>query len=390
MTRLSRRTPEDLAPGELAAAVERARAGGAALCDLSVSNPTEVGLAYPTGALADALAAGAAAPYAPHPRGLESARRAVAALFAARGAPVAHDHVLLTASTSEAYGFLFRLLCDPGDDVLVPAPSYPLLEQLARLEAAEARAYRLTPAPGFALDPDRVEAALGPRTRAVVVVTPNNPTGSVAAAGALAELDDLCAARGVAVISDEVFADYPAAGHAPAPTALAAGGRALTFALGGLSKSCGLPHYKLGWLAAAGPAGARDEALARLDHVADAYLSVATPVMAALPRLLEIGAAIRGAIADRVAANRARAASILGARLLPAAGGWSAVVELPRDTDEDALALRLLARHGVIVQPGYYYDLDRGAHAVVSLLVRPDDLDRGLRALVSESDSRDA
>ena len=388
MTRFSRRTPEDLAPSELAAAIEGARRSGAPLCDLSVTNPTEVGLAYPTGALAAALAAGAAAPYAPDPRGLESARRAVAALYAARGAAVAHDHVVMTASTSEAYGFLFRLLCDPGDDVLVPTPSYPLFEHLARLDAAEARAYRLAPAPGFALDPDRVEAALGPRTRAVVVVTPNNPTGSVAGAGALAELDALCAARGVAVISDEVFADYPAAGHAPAPTALASGGRALTFALGGLSKSCGLPHYKLGWLAAGGPAGARDEALARLDHVADAVLSTATPVMAALPQLLEIGGAIRAAIADRVASNRVRAASILGARLLPAAGGWCAVALLPRDTDEDALALRLLERDGVIVQPGYHYDLDRGAHVVVSLLVRPADLERGLRALVSASDPR--
>ncbi|HEY8145425.1 MAG TPA: pyridoxal phosphate-dependent aminotransferase [Kofleriaceae bacterium] len=391
----SRRAPGDdeLAVNRLAAAIERRRANGAELVDLTVSNPTEVGLAYPTGELAAALAAGAGEAYRPDPRGLLSARRAVAAGFAARGADVAPEHLFLTASTSEAYGFLFKLLCEPGDEVLVPRPSYPLFEQLARLEAVVARSYRLGPSPDFALDPDRIEVELNARTRAVVVVSPNNPTGQVASAAALAELGSLCAARGVALISDEVFADYHGDGPPPA-SALSAAAGPLRFALGGLSKSCGLPHFKLGWVAAAGPADKLAPALARLEHIADSYLSVSTPVMAALPRLLEIGAGLRDAIAARVADNRARAALVLAGarrvRLLPAAGGWTACLELDPNMDEEELALELAERHGVLVHPGYFFDFDRGSHAVVSLLVPGAELEQGLAALVRLTESGQA
>jgi alanine-synthesizing transaminase len=285
--RFSARTPADLAPNRLSQLCDRLRAEGRALVDLTASNPTAVGLAYPDAELADALAAGATAGYAPSARGLLSARRAVAEFMAPRAA-LDPEHIFLTASTSESYGFLFKLLCGPGDQVLVPRPSYPLFEHLCRLEAVEARSYALGPRPRFALDPDRVEVELGPRTRAVVVVSPNNPTGSVASAAALAELADLCGQRGVALIADEVFAEYPAGSGAPVPSALATGA-ALCFGLGGLSKSCGLPHYKLGWLALAGPAGLREQAALRLDHIADAYLSVSGPIMRALPRLLQLG-----------------------------------------------------------------------------------------------------
>lgn len=402
----SRRTPggADLAANRLTEAALRRRAAGAGLIDLTASNPTEAGIEYPVAALAEALAVAAREPYRPDPRGLLSARRAVAALFAARGAAVAPDHVFLTASTSEAYGFLFKLLCDPGSTVLVPRPSYPLFEQLARLDGVVARPYRLGPAPDFALDPDRIEVELVPRTRAVVVVSPNNPTGRCASVAQLSELGSLCAARGVALASDEVFADYH---HPPPTTALAADGAhgvirfdevsdprgdrsdrgPLRFALGGLSKSCGLPHFKLGWIAAAGPPELLDPALARLEHIADAYLSAATPVMAALPRLLEIGRGIRAAIAARVGSNRRRAAELLagarGARLLPGAGGWTACIELDPGIDEEELAVALVERHGVLVHPGYFFDFDRGSHAVVSLLVRGDELERGLQALVA-------
>ena len=381
----SRRAPgdEELAANRLSAAVEARRAAGGALVDLTSANPTEVGIEYPREALAAALAAGAAEPYRPDPRGLPAARRAVADLYARRGAPLGPEQLFLTASTSEAYGFLFKLLCEPGDEVLVPRPSYPLFEHLARLEGVAARTYRLGPSPGFALDPDRVEVELGERTRAVVVVSPNNPTGQVADAAALAELAGLCAARGVALIADEVFADYHGDGPPP-PTALAADGP-LRFALGGLSKSCGLPHFKLGWIAAAGPPGLLAGALGRLEHVADSYLSPATPVMAALPRLLEIGAGVRAAIAARIADNRRRAAAALAglARLLPAAAGWTACIELDPAVDEEELVVELAGRHGVLVHPGYFFDFDRGSHAVVSLLVRPADLERGLAALAA-------
>jgi alanine-synthesizing transaminase len=384
----SRRAPGDdeLAENRLAAAIERRRAAGGELIDLTSSNPTAVGIEYPREALAAALAAGAGQPYAPDPRGLAAARRAVADLYARRGAPIDPERIFLTASTSEAYGFLFKLLCEPGDEVLVPRPSYPLFEQLARLEAVAARPYRLGPAPGFALDPDRVEVELGERTRAVVVVSPNNPTGQVASAGQLGELASLCAARGLALVADEVFAEYHGPGERPPPTALAADGP-LRFALGGLSKSCGLPHFKLGWIAAAGPAGLLEGALARLEHVADSYLGAATPVMAALPRLLEIGAGIRAAIAARVEDNRRRAAAALAgaarAHLLPAAAGWTACIELDPAIDEEELALALAEEHGVLVHPGYFFDFDRGSHAVVSLLVPPGDLERGLAALAA-------
>ncbi|HWM85627.1 MAG TPA: pyridoxal phosphate-dependent aminotransferase [Kofleriaceae bacterium] len=383
--RFSPRTPADLAPNRLSALTDRLRAEGRPLCDLTVSNPTAVGLPYPDAELADALAAGAIAGYAPSPRGLLSARRAVAGFLAERAA-IDPDHVFLTSSSSESYGFLFKLLCAAGDQVLVPRPSYPLFEHLCRLEEVEAHSYALGPPPRFALDPDRVEVELGPRTRAVVVVSPNNPTGSVASAAALAELCSLCGERGVALIADEVFAEYPAAGAAPAPSALEAGG-GLRFALGGLSKSCGLPHYKLGWIGVAGPAGLRDEAVQRLDHIADAYLSASGPVMRALPRLFQLSGDIRRAIAGRVHASRAAAARVLagarGARLLPADGGWSAVIELGPELDEEVLALELADQHSVLIQPGYFFDFDRGAHAVVSLLAPVADVERGLAALVA-------
>ncbi len=375
----SRRTPDELAANRLALAIARRRAAGEGIIDLTTSNPTEVGIPYPAAELGAALAAVAGQPYRPDPRGLVEARGVVADTFAARGVAIDPEQIFLTASTSEAYGFLFKLLCEPGDEVLVPRPSYPLFEHLARLEGVAARGYRLGPSPGFALDPDRVEVELGEKTRAVVVVSPNNPTGQAASAAALAELAALCAERRLALISDEVFADYHGQVQ-PAACALAAGGP-LRFALGGLSKSCGLPHFKLGWIAAEGPAAELDAALARLEHIADSYLSASTPVMAALPLLIAIGAGIRADIARRIADNRVRAGALLGERLLPADGGWTACIELDPATDEEELTAALAERHGVVVHPGYFFDFDRGAHAVVSLLVPPERLERGLAAL---------
>jgi alanine-synthesizing transaminase len=379
----SPRTPADLEPNQLSLLVDRLRAEERALVDLTATNPTAVGLAYPTAELADALAAGAGAPYQPSPRGLLYARRAVADFLASR-AEVDPDHVFLTASTSEAYGFLFKLLCAPGDQVLVPRPSYPLFHGLCELDAARVESYSLGPPPGFALDPDGIDFEQAPRARALIVVSPNNPTGSVVPAAGLAELSRRCARRGVALIADEVFADYPAAGQASPASALAAGG-GLRFALGGLSKSCGLPHYKLGWIAVAGPDALRDEAIARLEHVADAYLSASGPVMHALPRLLAVGEVIRRGIAERVEASRAAAARALAgsrrARLLPADGGWSAVIALGAGLDEEAVCLELAERRGVLVQPGYFYDFDDDPYAVVSLLPAPADVERGLAAL---------
>ncbi|HTM22849.1 MAG TPA: pyridoxal phosphate-dependent aminotransferase [Kofleriaceae bacterium] len=369
--RFSARTPADLAPNPLAAAHAAARAAGAVI-DLTESNPTTVGLEYPWAAIDAALAAAGAGRYHPEPRGLPDARRAVAAWYAARGAAVDSDHIVLTASTSEAYGLLFKLLCDPGDQVLIPQPSYPLFDHLAAAEAVEARPYRS----------GRAEPALEARTRAIIVVSPNNPTGAIQSAAALSELADLCAAHDLALIGDEVFADYTADGR-PAPSVAATGAPALAFALGGLSKSAGLPQLKLGWIAVAGPPALRDAALTRLDIIADAFLSVATPVQLAASRLLELAAPIRAAIRERVAGNRAHIAAALapvrGARLAPAGGGWYALIELPHGVDEEALALAL-AGDRVLVHPGWFFDLPPPC-LVASCIVAPEVMRAGLAAL---------
>jgi aspartate/methionine/tyrosine aminotransferase len=379
--RFSTRTPGDLSPNPLAARIEARRGAGLPLCDLTVSNPTAVGLDYPWPAIDRALAEAGAGVYQPDPRGRPDARRAIADGYAARGDRVDPDQIVLCASTSEAYAFLFKLLCDPGDEVLFPAPSYPLFEHLAAVEGVVARSYRLDPAAGWRVDAASVAAAVSPRTRALVVVSPNNPTGSLVDAAALAALAALAARHGLALVGDEVFADYrrdPAARYA---SVLA--NDALSFALGGLSKSAGLPQLKLSWIAVGGPPAARAEALARLELIADTFLSVGAPVQRALPALLGLGGQIRRSIQARTRDSRAALVRGLAggaARLLPADGGWYALIGLPDDVDEERLCLDLVAEDGVLCHPGYFFDLD-GAHLVVCTLCPPDEIARGAAAL---------
>jgi alanine-synthesizing transaminase len=385
----SSRTPDDLEPNDLARLLEAQQAAGRRLIDLTASNPTTAALPGDAGRqerVAQALAQGARAPYAPEPRGLPSARAAVAAYYRARGMDVAVDRIVLTASTSEAYGFLFKLLCDPGDEVLIPTPSYPLFAHLARLDAVDVRSYE-----------DGTVPALGPRTRAVIAVSPGNPTGAILDALGVAALDRAAAAAGVAVIGDEVFADYIHDPDAAARyTSVLACWRSLAFGLGGLSKAAGLPQLKLGWIAVAGPRALCEQALARLDLIADTYLSVSTPVQAALPALLEIGAEIRAAIAERVRENLR---VLLGAGLdvIPPPAGWYALLRLaPRpghengavdrdEEDDEYWAATLLAEDHVQVYPGYFFDIpsDQGQFLVVSLLPPPSDFAEGVRRLAA-------
>ncbi len=273
----SERASFRLVPNRIAAAVQARRDGRAPLVDLTLSNPTAAGLGPPEELLAS-LSDARAARYEPEAIGLAAAREAVAADFGRRGVAVPPDRIVLSASTSEAYAWLFKLLCDPGDTVLVPRPSYPLFEYLARLESVAVESYPLRYDGEWHLVPGEVARALGPRTRAVVVVTPNNPTGSYLKKDELAALRALCAERGIALVSDEVFADYSFAPDERRAPSAAHEGPCLAFGLGGLSKSCGLPQLKLGWTAVSGPQALVRDALARLELVADSYLSVGAPV----------------------------------------------------------------------------------------------------------------
>ncbi len=380
----SSRLPGCLEPNRLTQAIRRARIETRPLVDLTTSNPTSVGLRYPEDLLA-ALARPAANVYAPDPRGLEPARAAVAADYARRGISVASDRIVLTASTSEAYSILFKLLCAPaGDSVLVPAPSYPLFEHLAGLDGVDPRQYRLEYHGRWTLDEASVDDAWSARARAVLAVSPNNPTGSMLTDSELDWLSERCAERDAALILDEVFADYMF------DETVASGLRretpSLTFRLGGLSKSTGLPQVKLGWVAVDGPAPLVDAALDRLDLISDTYLSVSTPVQVAAPELIARGGEVRGQILARVRGNhdalRTIAAGDPAVEVLYADGGWSAVVRVPSTRPEEDLAIDILEHAGVLVHPGFFFDFPHEAFLVMSLLPEPETFAEGVRRVL--------
>lgn len=380
MPRLSRRLPWHEEANRISAAISAQRASGADLFDLTETNPTRVGLLYPEEELSDLLGRAARGDYRPDPRGLPEAREALAAALSRPGDLVSPDDLVLTASTSEAYGFLLKLLADPGDEVLTPVPSYPLLDHLTALEGVALRLVPLAWEGRFSFDPTAAATAVTPSTRALMVVSPNNPTGSFLRRAEQEAAAALCAERGLALVSDEVFADYPLTDDSERAGPAAARGRvegeaALAFSLGGLSKGAGLPHWKLGWIRVGGPAAERRRALAGLELIADSYLSVSSPVQRALPDLLIIAPRIREAIRERLITNlTALAASLAGlpaVALLPPEGGWSAVLRVPRVTTDEELALGLLRDAGVLVQPGYFFDFPADGYLVLSLLPEP-------------------
>src|SRR5687768_17420817 len=297
----SSRLPSNLEPNALARAVDAKRRRGVVIADLTESNPTRVGLSYPRDLL-DGLADPLALDYDPQPLGLWPARAAVAADFRRRGIVISADRVALTASTSEAYALLFKLLCDAGDQVLVPHPSYPLFEHLTQLESVAAVPYALEYHGAWRIDFDSLRRAMRDPVRAILIVSPNNPTGSFLHRDDLSELSGIAAAAKIALIGDEVFADYRLDG-APAATHVLADGAVVSFSLGGLSKSAGLPQLKLGWIGFGGPSHLVDEMLGRYEIIADTYLSVSTPIQAAAAELIESGAAIRAQILARIKRN---------------------------------------------------------------------------------------
>ena len=378
--------PASLETNRVSQAVAQLRRDGVPFVDLTLSNPTRAGFDYPSDLLAP-LGHARALTYRPDPLGLPDAREAVVDDFARRGLRVDAAHVALTASTSEAYSLLFKLLCDPGDEVLIPQPSYPLFEHLTRLDAVRAVPYQLEYHGRWSIDLASVERSLSPRTRAVLVVSPNNPTGNYISQRDLDALAELCAPRGIAVIADEVFADYDLEVAPALPRGcLLDRTDVLGFTLGGLSKSIGLPQVKLGWVVVSGSTTLRHAAMERLELACDTYLSVSTPVQMAARELLDLGAPIRRQIQQRVRANLDVCAALVASRpsctLLHAEGGWYGVVQVPAVVPEDELMLSLLLDHRVLVQPGYFFDFDRESFLVISLLASETNLTDGVsRAL---------
>ncbi|HEY4014129.1 MAG TPA: pyridoxal phosphate-dependent aminotransferase [Polyangiaceae bacterium] len=371
----STRASLDLSPNPVTLALGRARAEDRAVLDLTESNPTRAGVPYDGRAILDAIAAPASLRYEPSPFGLASAREAIARDHAERGLAVDASRVVLTASTSEAYAFLFKLLADPGDDILVPSPSYPLFEHLARLESVRAVPYRLAYDGAWHIDVPALRAAVTARTRAVVTVSPNNPTGSYLKRD---ELDAL-ASLGLPILSDEVFAEFPLRDDPRrARSALDPSDARLVFVLGGLSKAAALPQAKLAWILVGGSTSEVDGSLARLELIADAFLSVGTAVQHAAPRLMASRGMAAGFLRSRCRANLAclRASlELCPASVLDVEGGWYATIRLPKTQGEEAWALSLLEEEGVYLHPGYFFDIEDGAHAVVSLIA-PEDIVR--------------
>jgi alanine-synthesizing transaminase len=379
----SARTAWDRTPNLLAARQEMLARRGVAPLDLTVTNPADCGLAPDEAWLRSILNRQPLGTHAPEPLGHPGARQALARDLTRFGAHLDPGQLVLSSSTSEAYVRLFELLCDPGDSILVPAPSYPLLPYLAELASAELRPFSLPEDPWGALDLDALEGLADESTRAVVLVSPANPTGWILGERDQARIDRLCARRGWTLIVDEVFIEFQRG--SPSPTSVSARpGEALTFALQGLSKSAGLPGWKVAWTAVLGPAPERDEALARLELIADAHLSVADPPQRALAEVLAGSADWRGRVALRIDQNWR---ALHDARrpdaawdILRTGGGWSAVLQLPHTADETEVCLALL-ESGVQVQPGHFYDFPRGRWLILSLLPAPAPFGEGVERL---------
>lgn len=398
VVRFSSRLPPDLTPTELSQGMQDARDGRDGI-DLTLSNPTVCGFDYPHQAIGEALRPREFV-YAPKSLGLDSARSAVATYISARGVPTVADQVVVTASTSESYAMLFKLLCDPGDAVAVPTPSYPLIEHLAELEGVRACGFPLRYHGRWQFDLAALHEALDSGVRAVVVVSPNNPTGSCPTEQERAAIWALCFEYGVPLIADQVFAPYgfdgrdlpTLAGVGAATGAVAADRGPLLFILDGLSKAAGLPQLKIGWISIRGPAEAARDALQGLEWIADAYLSVATPTQAGLPALLALAPGLQEQIRGRVNANRrllaSHVAELRSFDLLQADGGWYGVLRHRQTAgtptvDEERLVADLAQQAGVLLHPGFFYGLEDAGHLVVSLLPPPMAFAKGLERLTA-------
>ena len=376
----SRRSGDDADQNALSYAIAQRRKRGEEILDLTESNPTRAGIHYDGEAILAALSRKESLVYEPAPLGLTVAREAVASTYG-----VHPDSVVITASTSEAYSFLFKLLCDPGDELLAPRPSYPLFEHLALLEGVTLRSYRLAYDGAWHVDTATLRRAQRERCCAVLAVSPNNPTGSILRLPELRAMEDL----GLPVVCDEVFASYM---HMDPPAdavrcAAKSAGHGLVVSLGGLSKLAGLPQLKLAWMILGGHPAKVSEARRRLEGIADAFLSVSTPVQHALPELLRTRAMAEEKIAERTRRNLAGARAATegtAVNVLHLEAGWYATLRVPKTTSEEELALALLG-DGVLVHPGYFFDFEEEAHLIVSLITPEAVFDEGLKRILARA-----
>lgn len=380
------RTNWNLDTNRLSRALAQYRASARPLLDLTASNPTECGFHYDAAAIRASLAAEAVLQYQPEPKGLPSARAAVAAYYAERSLAVSIDDICLGTSTSEAYSFVFRLLCNPGDEVLVPTPSYPLFDFLAEIQDVRPVRYPLIYDYRWQIDFHSLERAVTPRTRAIVLVNPNNPTGHYCSPSDAAKLNELCAAHRLALIADEVFLDFSLAPSAP-PTSFAANSDALTFTMSGLSKIAGLPQMKAAWLVVSGPASLKSAALDRLDVIADTYLSMNAPVQHAFPVLLDQRHGFQRQLMARARKNLVELDRRLSLQKpctrLDLGGGWYAVLRVPATRSDEDFAIQLLEARGVYVHPGHFYDFQSDGFVVVSLITPENEFAAGIERLLA-------
>ncbi|HEX4231000.1 MAG TPA: pyridoxal phosphate-dependent aminotransferase [Bryobacteraceae bacterium] len=377
----SERLPWPFLENAYSQAIALKRRANAPLLDLSLSNPTTaLGSNYPNNAIRQAFGRLENFLYEPDPHGLSRAREAVAEYYRELGIAVDAENILLTASTSEAYALLFKLFCDPGDEVLAPVPSYPLFEYLSALESVKVVPYPLAYDGSWYLDIKEMASQIAPRTRAIVIVNPNNPTGVFLKRSECEELFALAARHNLPIVSDEVFMDYEIAAG-PYVKTLIGRDDVLSFSLNGLSKAAGMPQMKLGWIVVNGPVAERAAAKARLELLLDTYLSVNTPVQRALPDLLLAGREVRDALLLRIGENLATISEVLSganAHMLHLEGGWSAILRLPATRSEAAWLHHFLLEGNIVAQPGYYFDMPAEPYIVISLIVEPAVFRHGL------------
>ena len=378
------RTNWNLSSNRLSEVLARHAGSGHKFLDLTASNPTECGFRYDAKLISASLQHPAILEYHPDPSGLASARKAVRDYYAALSAGVAVDDIVLTTSTSEAYSFAFRLLCGPGDELLIPAPSYPLFDFLADILDVKLVRYALFYDHGWHIDFHALKQAVTPRTRGVIVVHPNNPTGHFTKPAEVEQLIGICASHDLAIIADEVFLDFTLNFH---PHSFVTNNGALTFTTSGLSKISGLPQMKLAWLIVAGPEERKKEALARLEVIADTYLSLNTPIQLAAPALLEQRHNFQPQVMARVRHNLAELDSQLAKQTtcsrFQVEGGWYAVLRVPATRSDEDLAIELLEKHDVYVHPGHFYNFPAEGYLVVSLITPEAEFAEGIGRLLA-------